>query len=169
MMVAFSGPMRTFRGSMCVVLSLALLALVLWAPRADARASVMQSNERFTFVGATVAGCNDETLVAEFTVHNVSTIVINGTGGATVRFHQNVHGTAIGSAGNEYVVAGIANTTVTNHEPDGGFQFTVTNPLHNVSEGSADNLLVIAVTHTTVNANGDVTAETTNFETRCVG
>jgi hypothetical protein len=153
---------------MCVVLSLALLALVLWAPLAEGRASVTQSNERFTFVGATVAGCNDETLVADFTVHTVSTIVINRNS-ATVRFHENAHATAIGSAGNEYVVAGIANTTITNHEPDGGFQFTVTNPLHNVSKGSADNLLVTAVTHTTVNANGEVTAETTHLETRCVG
>jgi hypothetical protein len=139
-------------------------------PVAVAAANVTVSNERFSDVGATIAGCNGEDLFAQFHVHNVDVLVFNGAGGATVRSHQDVHGTAIGSLGNTYVLAGIqANSTIINPDALGLREFTVTNQLHNVSRGGADNLLVIAVTHITLNANGEVTSEVINFETRCVG
>jgi hypothetical protein len=168
--------MASFRSARPVRLRLWFTSVVLLAsltgaaPLAVAAADVTVSNERFSFVGDTIAGCNGEDISAQFYVHNVDVLVFNSAGGVTVRSHQDVHGTAIGSLGNTYVLAGIqANLTIINPDALGLREFTVTNQLHNVSRGGADNLLVIAVTHTTLNANGDVTSEVTNLETRCVG
>lgn len=172
------GPMRRSGGGagrrVLQATSTSLLAgivTVAFATPSFGSAAVTRSNERFTFVGETIAGCNGETLVVEFQVHSVDVFVIGDSGTVTIRSHQDVHGTAIGSLGNEYVIAGVqANVTITSTlDGDGTLEVTVTNQLHNVSKGSADNLLVIATTHTTYDPNGNLRAEATNAETICVG
>ena len=136
---------------------------------AHADAPVTKSNDRFSYSGTTIAGCNGENISAEFTVHDVETLLI-GDLRWTEQFHEDVQGKAQGDLGNTYVISGIANVTI-NGDNSGGQQleFTVTNPLHNISKGPADNLQSRAVTHLTVNTNGEVTSEFTTIETTCIG
>jgi hypothetical protein len=59
---------------------------------------------------------------------------------------------------------------VADQSPSGGFrEFTNTDNIHFITQGATNNRLVKVVFHTTVDANGNPTAEISDFRIECVG
>lgn len=145
---------------------LSLTVLFLAAP-AWAQASNTMANftEPIDFIAT---ACNGETVIISGEAHVVQQSV--GTPGETGHstFHTNFHLDGIGSSGTRYVVNETVNGSI--EATIGAAQvFSSVGTLHVNAVGSTDNLVVQTTIHTTVNANGEITSQSFEFETDCNG
>ena len=147
-------------------LSLALAALAP-PPRAAAEAVTMTDNTDVP-IDFTATACNGETVNISGDSHVVVHLTRNDNH-TTFETHIQFHLSGEGASGTRYV----ANETVDSIEQtptDNGAQvLNSVGQLHLIAQGSADNLVVRTTIHTTVNANGQITATSFEFEVECQG
>jgi len=100
-------------------------------------------------------------------VHAVFSVTVDGNGGVHIATHFNDAGVSgIGlTTGNKYQASGgnhfVSNSGGTRNE------FTFVNNFLLVAPGAGNNLRVHELVHVTVNANGEITAETDNIAVDC--
>jgi hypothetical protein len=138
--------------------------VVLMVAPAFGQATVTQEN-LIVPIDFQITSCSGEvvTFTGESHVLQHSTANDN-TGHAVV--HINFHLEGTGPSGTRYVVNEHVNGTINSGAAG---TFTSEARLVAVAQGSADNLVVHTFIHTTVNANGEVTAQSFEFETDCQG
>jgi hypothetical protein len=156
---------RTARILSVLTLSIALFAVTI---SAHAQASVTQSNETVP-INFIATGCNGETILADGESHVIQHSVVDASGNVHFEVHISFHLDAVA------VVDGVETRYVINETVNGSNEFagatTFTNvaTLHGIANGSADDLAVRTTIRTIVNANGEVTSQTFEFETECRG
>lgn len=103
--------------------------------------------------------CNGEFLELEGTWKIVTNLVFAADGSIHLTENWSIKASGIGSFGNEYKLNYSDNFHV--NQAFFGFPFNVTNAFNFniIGKGSAPNLKQQAVIHTTVNANGEITAD----------
>jgi hypothetical protein len=126
---------------------------------------------------------DSETVPVEFvqTACNGETIQINGEGtvllhltasegGQSVsRFLFRFHLEGLSVSGQQYIANEEVTSTFTGDPETGPFTFTSVGHLTLVAQGSADNLIVRTIMHTTINANGEITSVVFEFHVDCQG
>jgi hypothetical protein len=143
-----------------------VLAVSVAPPRASAQASVITDN-RTVPIDFIATACNGETVI----ISGESHVVVHSTSNPnhnTLKTHIQFHLSGTSASGTEYV----ANETVDSIENSsaGGAQvLNSVGQLHLISQGGGDNLVVRTTIHTTVNANGEITALSFEFTTDCNG
>jgi hypothetical protein len=132
-----------------------LTAVGLAAVAAAAPAPAATTAQRLP-VNFVAPGC-DEPILLTGTLEAVLTTTPNGSGGFLVSFHFNPQGvTGLGlTSGAIYHGTGVTreDTTV-----NGATTVTFVNNFKIIGTGTTPNLLIMDVIHTTVDANGDITA-----------
>ncbi len=143
-----------------------LFVLCLAAPAwAQANNEMANFREPIDFIAT---ACNGETVILSGEAHVIQHSV--GTPGQTGHstFHTNFHLDGTGSLGTRYVVNETVNGSI--ESTLGAAQvFQSVGTLHVNAQGNGDNLTVRTTIHTTVNANGEITAQSFDFETDCNG
>ena len=146
-------------------LSLALFALAA-PPRVEAQATTMTDNVTVP-IDFTATACNGETV----NISGDSHVVLHLTRDAnntTFKTHIQFHLSGTSASGIQYN----ANETVDSIEQttdSGPRVLNSVGQLHLIAQGSADNLVVRTTIHTTVNANGQITATSFDFQVECQG
>lgn len=155
--------MNRFEGTVGVFFSLTMAALLLTAVKALAE---VVTNVRIPVNGAVFNPCNGETVTFNGVDHFTATVTLDGAGGFHIAFHDNIHVTASGSLGNEYV-----GNQEDNNEVNGrvGVEQTFALTFSEISKGSAPNFEVHMLLHITMNPVGTVTAFIDNFTSNCRG
>ena len=155
------------RLALFLALSISLTLLPVLAPPASAQASVIHSNLTVP-IDFIATACNGETVIisgeSQVNVQAVGTPGGHGTFFTHIQFHLSGEG----PSGTRYN----ANETVNSIENSGSgtaSTFNSVGQLHLVSQDGSDNLTVRTTIHTTVNANGEVTAVSFEFTTDCNG
>lgn len=147
-------------------LSLALAALTV-PPRVAAQATTTTDNVDVP-IDFTATACNGETVNISGDSHIVVHVTTNDNH-TTLETHIQFHLSGEGTSGTQYV----ANETVDSIEQtpldNGAHVLNSVGQLHLIAQGSADNLIVRTTIHTTVNANGQITATSFDFEVECQG
>jgi hypothetical protein len=146
--------------------TLALPALVT-PPRAGAQATTLTDNTTVP-IDFTATACNGETVNISGDSHVVVHLTRNDNH-TTFKTHIQFHLSGDGASGTRY----IANETVDSIEQtptdQGAHVLNSVGQLHLIAQGSADNLVVRTTIHTTVNANGQITATSFDFQVECQG
>jgi hypothetical protein len=102
----------------------------------------------------------------QFVLHSTT----DANGGTHVHLISHNELTGVGESGTEYRLTSIGNNRFHNFfSQTPPYSFTFSNTFLVNAEGSADNFELRRLTHFTVNANGEVTAEVISSETRCLG
>ena len=154
------------RLALLLVLSISLTLPGL-APPVSAQATVIDSNMTVP-IDFIATSCNGETVIisgeSQVHVHAVGAPGGHGTFFTHIQFHLSGEG----PSGTRYN----ANETVNSIENSGlgtASTFNSVGQLNLVSQDSSDNLRVRTTIHTTVNANGEVTAASFEFTVDCNG
>ena len=159
---------RFVRLSLLFVLTATLTVPALLSPRAArADANTTMSNMRVP-IDFIATSCSGETVIISGESHVVVHSTTNSAGQVLLSTHIQFHLDGETPGGNRY----IANETVEGTEtfnPSDAYHLTSVGQLHLVAQGSADNLVVRTIIHTTVNANGEITNVTFEFDTQCQG
>ncbi|HEX8178835.1 MAG TPA: hypothetical protein VF525_04755 [Pyrinomonadaceae bacterium] len=120
-----------------------------------------------TPIDFTATACNGETVTLSGEATTLITVSdTSGGRGVTTHIHFHLEGTS--ASGTHYIV----NETVNGADLGAGdipATFNSTGSLHLISQGGGENLTVRTTIHTTINANGDVTAQSFEFQTVCNG
>lgn len=148
------------------LLLLSLLVVCITAPAwAQASNETVNIREPIDFIAT---ACNGETVILTGEAHVVQHAV--GTPGETghTTFHTNFHLEGTGSAGTRYVVNETVNGSIES-TLNAAQVFSSIGNLHVNAQGNADNFVVRTTIHTTVNANGEITSQSFEFETDCNG
>jgi hypothetical protein len=147
----------------------ALCAAMAMAATANARAVEFTDNEFVPFTGVTL-GCGD-IIVFSGTVHLLSHVTFNASGGVTIHQHsqpQGVTGTGLFS-GAKYQGTGVTQQTLTDNGPGTQFEFTFVNNFRLIGRGVAPNFNLHQTLHVTVDNNGRVTATHDSLSVECRG
>lgn len=145
------------------VFTLIALVVLVCAP-AYAQATVTNDNVHVPIDFITTA-CNGEEVIISGESHVVQHSTVNGSTGVGV-VHINFHLEGTSASGTRYVVNEHVQGATVSSEAN---TFTSEARLVAVAQGNADNLIIHTFIHTTVNANGEITSETFEFETECQG
>lgn len=146
------------RTSVCIV-----LALLICTPLC-AQATVTNDNVVVP-IDFQITACSGEVVTFTGESHVLQHSTGNGNANVSV-VHINFHLTGTGASGTRYVVNEEVNGTSTFA---GAGTFNSEARLVGVAQGSADNLAVHTFIHTTVNANGEITSTSFEFESDCNG
>lgn len=143
---------------LCVLLTLAAAPLF-------AQAVVLTENSTVP-IEFTGTSCTGEPII----IFGESHLLVHAVGNPNqsvfiTHINFNLEGTT--ASGVHFVVNEAVNSTTTGTEPAGPFTFTSVGRLRAISTNSEENFYIDTVIHTTINANGEVTAMTFEFETRC--
>ena len=136
-------------------------------PSVSAEAIVTHSNVTVP-IDFIATACNGETVIISGESHFNVISVTSDSGQTTFITHIQFHLSGVGPTGTRYN----ANETVNSSETGGASGATTLNSigqLHLISQDSSDNLTVRTTIHTTVNANGEITATSFEFTTECNG
>lgn len=160
------------RFSLCALLCAALLAT--WPPRpvaALAQATTVTTNETTTLNGTEVNLCSGEVVVLTGEIHVVTHTTTDSNGGLHVKTHQNFENvTGTGTLFlTPYRAVSSNNHSFNDNGSNAQQEFTTVNRVRLISPGPAENFLLNATSHTTVNANGEVTTTFSNFVVNCTG
>ncbi len=160
---------KLLRLSFLFALSTALVATGL-STRVAADAAFQSTDNVTVPIDFTATSCSGETVNISGESHVVVHLTVAPSGGSVFKTHIQFHLQGESASGAVY----IANETVNNVEAHGSIMtdnnvLTSVGQLHLVSQGSTDNLVVRTTIHTTVNANGEITATSFEFETDCQG
>lgn len=141
-----------------------VILLLVAAPSLFAQASTVITNQRVEF-DFLVTNCAGEPVVFLGEAHVVQQATGNQNGGHSF-VHINFSLQGESASGTRYV----ANEQLNGIEVvSGATVFQNSGHLNAISQGNEDNLHVHTTIHFTVNANGEVTAESFEFETDCNG
>jgi hypothetical protein len=136
-------------------------------PRAEAQATTSTDNTTVP-IDFTATACNGETVNISGDSHVVVHLTTN-TNNTTFKTHIQFHLSGTSASGVQYN----ANETVDSIEQtpidNGAHVLNSVGQLHLIAQGSADNLVVRTTIHTTVNANGQITATSFDFQVECQG
>ena len=151
---------------MIMTVSIAFVLIGLCSEPSRAQATSTTTNTEMPFT-ATLTDCNGQSVVVSGTMHMVTQYTVSANGGTHLHINTNWQDVS-GTAGTTTYRAQSNNHSNFNST---GAQSEVTtiDDVRLISSGSADNLKVRVTTHTTINANGEVTASFTNFEVICTG
>jgi hypothetical protein len=150
------------------LLSLTLLVTLILLPTLSTRAQAdtFTVNSDLPIDAIVRPPCTREAVHISGTAHILFHITRDSTDGLHIKMqtnYQGVSGTGL-TTGDKYQVIGVSqneyNSTVGSVE-------TINNSLRYISQGNRDNLLIHALFHVTVNANGTVTASFLNFSREC--
>lgn len=147
------------------VCALSLHALV--TPQSASAEATTSTDNTTVPIDFTATACNGETVNISGDSHVVVHLTRNDNH-TTFETHIQFHLSGEGASGTRY----IANETVDsieNTSPGAAQVFNSVGQLHLIAQGSADNLVVRTTIHTTVNANGQITATSFEFEVECQG
>lgn len=114
--------------------------------------------------------CTGENVALSGMLRTRIDIMMDGHGGFHSRLFitpEDVRGVGQVS-GTEYLEVG-GTRNITNNTSGGTREFTATSMLNFISKGSAPNLQTKYTIHFTINPNGDLTANVSNFSTECHG
>lgn len=154
---------RMIRLLSAIVASVFVVAL-LWAPRVGAAPPTGGFTE-------TVTACDGTTLEVTGTAHGVNAFHQDAAGGTHLRVLTELQGTAVDPAtGARYVFHEIEENDVLNSSIDGAETFSSVTSLRLIRVGPSsadDDLMIRSQVHTTVNANGEVTVDVSNFTMEC--
>ena len=131
-----------------------------------AQATSTTTNTEMPFT-ATLTDCNSQPVVISGTMHMVTQYTVSSNGGTHVHINTNWQDVSGTSGTTTYR----AHSNNHSHFNSNGAQSEVTtiDDVRLVSAGSTDNLKVRITMHTTINANGEVTASFVTFEVVCNG
>lgn len=141
-----------------------ILLLVLVAPSLFAQASTIMTNQRVEF-DFLVTTCEGEPVVFLGEAHILQQATGNENGGHSF-VHINFSLQGESASGTRYIANEQLNGIEVSNEAS---VFQNSGRLNAISQGPEDNLHVDTTIHTTVNANGEVTNTTFEFETDCNG
>lgn len=149
-----------------VVLVAAALAMV-WSPGV-ARAAV-EENIKVPLVGDVFDGiCGEDVVHTAGDLHILVTATVNDNH-VSGNFHLNPQGAKLVglTTGNEYVGTGMLHESFQGSLDNGAATFTFVNNFRIVGKGRAPSYIFQVVAHTTINANGDVTADLESVTEEC--
>jgi len=144
-----------------------LIALALLPAAASAQATPEHENFRSPFEFSLSNPCSGELVVFNGTVSGNVTSFMDSSGQIHFTAHQLVTGRGQGALGNRYSFSDTFNTSVM-FDPDNA-PFVITQSIvdHVIAQGNAPNFVLHTTVHTTINANGEVTANTVNSSAEC--
>lgn len=151
-----------------LVFAIIAVATLAFAASARAQASVTQSNETVPINFITV-DCNGQTILADGDSHVVQHSVVDANGTVHFSSHIDFHLKAVTIVNGQEVRHTINESVESQNNFVGATTFSSVGSLHANTSGSTDNLVIRTTIHTTVNANGEVTASSFEFETECRG
>ena len=137
---------------------------------AASKASVEQTRIRFSLPLQLSIPCIDEEVSIGGGVRHLTVTEISNENGFVYRLHLN-HSqiTGVGTeTGDEYVGQFVLNETLVSFTELGGTQ-TFRMHVHGVSKGSGPNFFISVLMHLTLDAGGNLTAETEIVEAECRG
>jgi hypothetical protein len=120
------------------------------------------------FVPCAADGAGEVVLLSG-NIHMLFTLTADGAGGTHASFHANPQGvTGIGqTTGAKYQGTGVTRGGNFNVYPTLPFEATFVDNFRIIGQGAGNNLLLHAITHVTVNANGDTTASVDQASIDC--
>ena len=145
------------RRAMIVLLAAALA--MLWSP--NVALGAVEENISFSLVGDVFEDiCGEEAVHTDGDLHILVTATVNDTH-VSGNFHLNPqHAKLVGlTTGNEYVGTGMLHESFQGSLNNGAATFTFVNNFRLVGKGQAPSYIYQVVAHTTINANGDLTAD----------
>ena len=152
-----------------LMFAMALVFAVLLSTSTYAQAETFSTREIIPF-NQTASACNEEViLTGELLVLTHTTFSSNG-GIHTKEMvvYRNVTGVGL-TTGTQYVAVGGDRQTSNLGADPFSLNFTRTTKFNIISQDGTDNLALTAVSHTTVNPNGDATTIIDNISVRCNG
>lgn len=155
---------------MSIALSIAIALLFVVQPQLlMAQANTVTTNVQLP-VNQTVTDCNGQPVVLSGTVHMVVHFTTDANGGTHAGFHTNYQGVSGTSPTNPNITYRAVNSShQTFNSRDPQSEFTSIENVRLISSGPTDNLIIKVMTHITINANGEATAEFTRIEVVCRG
>ena len=113
--------------------------------------------------------CSGEDIALSGELHLVSSVTLDASGGTHVEFQANFQGVSgVGLAtGDRYQLNGERLHTSFNTSGAPPFEMTITSNAHLIGQGPDNNFLLHFLVHTTVNANGAVTAAIDELRVEC--
>lgn len=156
----------TTRLSCLMSVSIAFVLIGICSEPTLAQATSTTTNIEMPF-SATLTDCNGQPVVVSGTMHMVTHFTTNANGGTHMHINTNWQD-----------VSGTSGTTTYRAQSNNHFnfnsngsqtEFTTIDDVRLVSSGPTDNLKFRAHMHTTINANGEVTASFVTFELTCNG
>lgn len=112
--------------------------------------------------------CTGETVIISGESQVIVHLTATPNGGGVFTTHISFHLSGESASGTRYNANETVNSTET-HSVNGAQTLTSVGQLHLISEDGTDNLTVRTTIHTTVNANGEITATSFEFQTECNG
>lgn len=149
---------------MAAQIAFVLIGICSEPTRAQATSTTTNTEMPFT---ATLTDCNGQPVVVAGTMHMVAHYTVSANGGTHLHINTNWQD-----------VSGTSGTTTYRAHSNNHFNFnsqgaqsevTTIDNVRLISAGLTDNLKIRVTMHTTVNANGEVTASFVNFEVVCTG
>lgn len=140
-----------------IVLFAAVLALV-WSPHVAHGA--VEENVRVSLVGDVFEDvCGEDVIHTEGNLHILVSFT-QSDNHVSGNFHLNPQGAKLVglTTGNEYVGTGMLHESFSESLDGGAATFTFVNNFRLIGKGQAPRLLFQVIVHTTINANGDLTA-----------
>lgn len=113
--------------------------------------------------------CSGEPVIINGESHVVFHATGTPSGHGVAHFHINFQLSGESASGTRYVVNETVNSTETRDADFMPSTFSSVAHLNVVSQGGGENLRVRTTIHTTVNANGEITATSFEFTTECGG
>ncbi len=137
-------------------------------PSALAQASTVTTNTKVPVTIFVFIPCANELIVVSGNLHILSHVTIDSNGGGHIQSHfqpQGVSGTGL-TSGDKYQGVGVTRQSA-NFRGPAPVEFTFVNRFQMIGQGPGNNLLVHQTIHMTVNANGVITANVSNFSVVC--
>ena len=156
------------------VSALLLTAAITAAGAAKGRAALESADvvNDVTIVFQLANECNGDAVLVTADLNLVTRIGSSENGGVHLLAHSHIIGEGVGApSGAAYRVNNFGNDTSNFRSSDGvvSFDTTMVMGLVEASQGPVANSLTFAVTHVTVNANGEPTAEVVQTHSECTG
>jgi hypothetical protein len=147
--------------------AVALGGLLMMSASLIAQATTSTTSTTTPLVGTVGSSCAPELIDVTGSVHVVQHTTQNSQGVMSQVFHLNVDGIGTGQvSGNQYVFTQTTHQ-VFNRRDDPSLEFTMTETIHVISSGGADDFRMRALLHVTINADGTVTTEVVKVERVC--
>lgn len=149
-----------------MAVSIAFVLVGICSESALAQATSTTTNTEMPFT-ATLTDCNGQPVVVSGTMHMVTQYTVSSNGGTHIHINTNWQDVSGTSGTTTYQ----AHSNNHSHFNSNGSQSEATtiDDVRLISAGPTDNLRIRVTMHTTINANGEVTASFISFEVVCNG
>jgi hypothetical protein len=162
---AMRGPRTS--GVLAVLGALLVVVLGATAAAAQAQATPEHENFRFPFEFSLSNPCSGEFVVFNGTSSGNITTFTDSSGQFHLTVLDLITGQGQGESGNRYRFSDTLNTSVISAPDFAPFVITQTLTDRVIAQGNAPNFVLHTTVHTTVNANGEVTANTVKSSAEC--